>query len=452
MGAQAVRPETLEEHIVYWTIVTTYGLWLLGALYITGSAIGYVLLAVFAARWLGLIDDQTRRHLFIPMGVLVWIGAMGLMLLALVVAHLDFELGHVQTVKSSIGWAKGWALMAVLPLAGALLAIRPALIYRALSHLALQTLLIAPLLIAGALIGLPKVLYTSPLYIIGGAGKEFFQVTLYAIDVTGALRWYFFSPWATAAAFFAGIGLLIALHEKSWFWCAIGTVSALVVCNMTGSRAAIVAIPVVICAVLALSNLHRPAIWVTAAFGAAVTLLALDPLLSAIGDARESFDSARAASSRVRATLNNIGYHRWMSEAFWFGHGTVQPGSMIVQRMPIGSHHTWYGLLFVKGLIGFLAFAIPMAWTIVVLTAKAQCDRVARCALSIVLAIFLFSLADNIEIVMYLLWPALLIVGIALRRPLRSPFAARFGSHLASMQNASWTTDAETSRPPYAPA
>jgi len=398
-------------------IVATYGLWLFGALYITGSLIGYVLLALFAARWLGLMEDPSQRPAFIPMGILIWIGAMVAMLIALVIAHLDFELGPVQTIKSSIGWAKGWALLAIVPLAGAVLSIRPALIYRALSHLALQSLILAPFFVVAGLIGLPQVLYTSPLIVLGGAGKEFFEVTLYAIDVTGKLRWYFFSPWATAAAFFAGLGLLIALHERSWFWCLLSAISALVVCFMTGSRAAVVALPVVICAVFALSNLHRPLIWITAAFATAVLLLSLDHLLLLIEDANDAFTSARAASSRVRSTLNDIGYNRWLSEAFWFGHGTVQPGPRLVQLMPIGSHHTWYGLLFVKGLVGFLALAIAMGWTITVLTLKAQCDRVARCALAIVLALLLFSFADNIEIIMYLLWPALLIVGIALRRP-----------------------------------
>ena len=33
-------------------------------------------------------------------------------------------------------------------------------------------------------------------------------------------------------------------------------------------------------------------------------------------------------------------------DAFWFGHGTVAPGPHLVEYMPIGSHHTWFGLLF----------------------------------------------------------------------------------------------------------
>jgi len=34
-------------------------------------------------------------------------------------------------------------------------------------------------------------------------------------------------------------------------------------------------------------------------------------------------------------------------------------GAQVVERMPIGSHHTWVGLLFTYGLVGFIAQATP---------------------------------------------------------------------------------------------
>lgn len=425
MVAQPVRPETLEEKIVYWTIASTWGLWLLGALYIVGAAIGYILLLLFLARHVGLRDDNPAQPIHVPFAVLLWCLGMAAMLLALVVGHLDFGLGMGQTIKSSIGWAKGWALLAVLPLAGALLAIRAAVVYRAMNLAALQTLLLIPVFVFAGLVGLPQHLYTSPLVIVGGVGAEFFDVTLYAIDdTTGDLRWRFFGPWSTATAFFAGFGLLMAVFDRSWAWKVIGVSAALAICWMAGSRSSIVALPVVAIGVVVLSHLHLPKIWFAAAFAVVVLVLSFDTLLMIYQDSQEAFNAARAASSRVRATLNHIGYHRWLTEAFWFGHGVVERGPHLVQFMPIGSHHTWYGLLFVKGLVGFLALAIPLAYTAVDLALKAQCDRVARCALGIVLAIVIFSFADNIEIVTYLIWPGLLLIGIALRRPFRNPYAA----------------------------
>lgn len=427
MGPHQIQPETLEERVVYWTIVATWGWWLLGALYIVGAVIGYILLAIFAGRLFGFLEAGPARP-NIPVAVLLWIAGAMAMLVALIVGHFDFELGMGKMIKSIVGWGKGWALIAVLPLAGALLSIRAAVLYRATGVLALQTLLLIPLFLLAGFAGLPKELYVSPLSLVGGPGKEFFDVTLYAIDDTdGRLRWRFFGPWSTASAFLASVSLFFALFERSMAWKLVGIAAALAVCWMAGSRSSIVAIPVILGAVFFVSNLHRPSILLTIGFVAVAGALMLDHILLSIEDGQNSFNSARAASSRVRATLNNIGYHRWYSEAFWFGHGTVQPGPHLVQFMPIGSHHTWYGLLFVKGAVGFLALAIPLGWSVVEFACKSQADRVARGALCVVLAIAMFSFADNLEIVTYLVWPALLLVGIAHRRRFHNPYVSRLG-------------------------
>ncbi len=428
MVPQLVQPETLEEKIVSSAIVWTWAFWLFGALYVVGAALGYVLLMVAGLRYLGLMEGGPKR-IAIPFGVVLWIIGMAAMLVALVIGHIDFELGTGKLIKSTIGWAKGWALLAVFPLAGAVLAIRPQVLYRAGSKLGVQTLILIPFFFMAAQLGLPKDLYVSPLVYIGGTGPEFFDVTIYAVDdTTGKLRWRFFGPWATATAFVFSIYFLFALFERSIAWKVATVVTAVIVCWMAGSRSAIVALPIVIAALLAISNAHRPAVLIFAAFAVTIAVLMTDHLIMAFEDSQSAFNSARAASSRVRAVLNNIGYHRWLTEAFWFGHGTVEPGPHLVQFMPIGSHHTWYGLLFVKGLVGFLALAVPLGWSLVELSLKAQRDRVARAALSIVLAIAMFSFADNLEIVTYLIWPGLLLVGIGLRRPLRNPFARCLGA------------------------
>ena len=128
-------------------------------------------------------------------------------------------------------------------------------------------------------------------------------------------------------------------------------------------------------------------------------------------DAVAAFRSARADSTRVRETLQRIAGERWQEEAFWFGHGTIQPGTHIVEFMPIGSHHTWWGLLFVKGVVGFAALAVPLAWqALATLIDAAQCSR-GRLPLSIVMTLILLSFGENIEIEAYMLWPGLLILG-----------------------------------------
>jgi hypothetical protein len=100
-----------------------------------------------------------------------------------------------------------------------------------------------------------------------------------------------------------------------------------------------------------------------------------------------------------------------------WGHGIVERGPHLVEYMPIGSHHSWYGLLFVKGAVGFGALALPMAWSVVELTIKAQRSGVARLGLGIVLVMFLYTFGENLEILTYLLWPGLVVLGGAFARP-----------------------------------
>jgi hypothetical protein len=58
--------------------------------------------------------------------------------------------------------------------------------------------------------------------------------------------------------------------------------------------------------------------------------------------------------------LGEIAQQRWRHEAFWFGHGMVERGPHLVEYMPIGSHHSWYGLLLSKGWRD--PSALPFPW------------------------------------------------------------------------------------------
>jgi hypothetical protein len=426
MGPQFIQPETLEERLIYWAIVGTWGFWLLGGLYVLSPVLGFGLIAIIAARALGILGEPETPRL--APAAIVWSVGMAAMLLALVVAHVDYELGAAQTIKSIFGWGKGWALLAVFIIVGSAMRIRPQIVYRATGLLAAQTLVLAPVFVLAGNIGLPAELYVSPLRAIGGPGPEFFDVTLYAIDDTsGNLRWRFFAPWSTAAAFIAGIGFVFALYERWPAWKVVGIVSAVVVCIMAGSRLSVVAMPLMLVMVIAISNARRPVMLMAIGVVAVAFVLMSEQVIVAYQDFDEAFRAARIESSRVRATLASIAYHRWITEAPIFGHGIVERGPKLVHFMAIGSHHTWHGLLFVKGAVGFVALAFPLAWSFVELSLKAQADRVARAALGVVIAVIVFSFGDNLEIVAYLVWPGLVLVGIAHGRRLRNPYAGHLG-------------------------
>ncbi|MEM9316198.1 MAG: O-antigen ligase domain-containing protein, partial [Pseudomonadota bacterium] len=135
---------TPPERIVSLTICATWPLYLLGALYIVGPVLAWGLAALAAlALYLGpALKPGLQPAGGVPPVVWGWIAGMGVMLIALWIGHLDWALGAATTIKSSVGWAKGWAMMALFPLAGAVLRIRRAPIIRAQCVLGLWTLIL----------------------------------------------------------------------------------------------------------------------------------------------------------------------------------------------------------------------------------------------------------------------------------------------------------------------
>jgi hypothetical protein len=129
-----------------------------------------------------------------------------------------------------------------------------------------------------------------------------------------------------------------------------------------------------------------------------------------------SFYKFRPGSSQVRAALGRITLDRWWNEAPIWGHGiNISRGPASLGFMPIGTHHTWYGVLYLHGLVGFFCFAIPFLLSAVDLLSRVKNSQIARVAFSLMLVLFLFSFGENIENLSYLYWQALLIIGIALK-------------------------------------
>jgi hypothetical protein len=231
---------------------------------------------------------------------------------------------------------------------------------------------------------------------------------------TGAPRWQFFAPWSPAAGMIAIVHFLCALEEKDWRWKLTGVASSVAIILLSQSRLALIAVLVIWPVSWAIIHFRKPFVWVS---GALVTMLAgwMGPLLIRFAQQLQSdFAGARADSSRVREILGRIAIERWENEAYWVGHGIVENGPHLVEYMPIGSHHSWYGLLFVKGLAGLLALLLPLLFSgIAIITYGNPATR--RVGLSMLLVLVMYSFGENLEVLAYLYWPALLIIGMALK-------------------------------------
>jgi ABC-type multidrug transport system fused ATPase/permease subunit len=409
----AIKPENFPERVIWYTLLWTYGFFVIGGLYVVGSVVGWILFAYWV-RQLWYQTDATLEsdRIHIPWATWVWIISMIMMQVALVAGHLDFNLSTSLIIKSSIGWAKGWALLAVFPLVGTL-KIRPQLMYRIACIIGFQSLLFFPIFLLAYLLHLPETPYVSPLRLVGGPGNEFFAPSLYEIDPSnGQPRWRLFAPWAPALGFVGNVYFVMALQERDRKWKFIGVIGAVFVCVISVSRLALLAMPIVFILTKILSSLTRPFALISLGITSMISGLISPMLIASIESFSDQFRSARADSSRVREALGRIAIDRWQSEAPIWGHGIVESGPHLVEYMPIGSHHSWFGLLFVKGIVGFAALAIPLFCSLVDLAIKAQTSEVARVGLSMVFILFLYTFGENLEILAYLYWPALVMIGM----------------------------------------
>lgn len=409
---------SMPERLAVNTLVWTWALYAVGALYVVGPVLAWVLggLAV-AALYLGpAMRDDLRATGPVPGIVWIWIAGMFAMLVALWAGHINWGFGLAGTIKSTIGWAKGWALLALFPLAGAVLQIRRQALIRAHCKLGLVTLIILPVLFVAPMVGLPEAIFTSPLKAVGGPGPEYFTVYFYTLDPsTWTPRWQFYAPWSPFAGLLGVIMVLFAMEEKQRGWLIVGCLAGLAMILMSKSRMSLVALAIAGVGPRMMPLMLRTWAWVAAAALAASMAALWVPLVGGISLFWAAFRASRADSTRVRETLQRIAHERWWEEAPWFGHGRVEPGPHIVEYMPIGSHHTWWGLLFVKGVVGFLALAVPAAIHLCVVLKDAVVHPQGRLPLGIFLVLLILSMGENIEIEAYLMWPALMVLGIHLR-------------------------------------
>lgn len=413
-----MTPQNPIESVILKTMALTWPFYAIGALYIVGPVLAWMLAALaLVVLYLGpAVREDMRATGSIPLIVWVWIAGMALMLVALWIGHLDWGLGLKKTIKSSIGWAKGWALLALFPLIGAVLPIRRDILVRGQCIIGLWTLILAPLLLMAPYVGLPERIFTSPFKAVGGPGPEYFSVYFFTWDpASWTPRWQFYAPWSPFAALLGVIMLLFALEERCIKWRSIGIAAGLLMIFASKSRMGLVG--VVACTI---GPRMMPLIlrgWAWQVVSGLVASLAVfgTAVIAAASDFVAAFKGARADSTRVRATLQRIASERWQNDAFWFGHGTVRPGSHAVEYMPIGSHHTWYGLLFVKGIVGMVSLLIPFVWQTALTIIDAARSARGALPMGIMMTFTLLSFGENIEIEAYLLWPALMMLGIHAR-------------------------------------
>jgi hypothetical protein len=415
---EQIKPQNLPEKIIWYYMIGIYVLYFAGAQHLLAPAIGWFFgIYVCKKVWEQKEDTPPAERITIPIGVWIWIICMLFMQVSLIGGHIYFDMGLDRIVRSTINFfIRTWALFALFPLAGCL-NIRPKLIYRATCIVCIQSLIFIIIAQLAILVKLDGDLYISPLRSIGGVGSEYYSVFLYGIDGgTGDARLYLFTPWAPALGLVGDLYFFITSQESNKKLRWLGMIGSAAMVWGSDSRLGILCLLTLPFLNLFLANFTRPLVQVGAGVVSIFSGIFGAQILTWVRDFRAQFDGQRAASSRVRQALGDIALYRWWNDSPIWGHGIIEPkGPKVVADKPIGSHHTWFGILFSNGIIGFLALAIPLAWTFIELFIKAQNSKVAQLGLGIILVIFFYTFAENMEALIYVYWPALILLGIALK-------------------------------------
>ncbi len=416
-----MKPQNFEESLIWYIIIGTYGIYALGMVFVVYSLLAWVLGGYLVYKiWLQTESLSPKRKISIPWITWLWGICALITLVATYVGITDFKLGINPLLRSILGWLTSTAVIPLFMLGGCL-NIRTKLIYRAVCILCLQSLIAIPIAYAAYYMNLPAILYTNPIGRLIQNGPIFYEVGFYFSDYgVDNVRLFLFTPWCPALGLVSNVYFFMVLQESNKIWRYIGIVGAIAMNIVSLSRAALVTLPIVLILIWVLKNFSRPTVQITAGIVSFIAGIFSTPITNGATEFVDTFYSSRADSSRVRAALQRIGIEAWKEAPIW-GHGTQKPGPPVLANLPIGSHHTWVGLLYTKGLVGFIALLLPVLCSFIDLLIKADESKIAETALSILLVLMSFSFGEQIDILGYICWPGLVIMGIAFKEKLNQP-------------------------------
>lgn len=412
-----IEPQNLEEKLIWYTIIGTYGLYFIGAQFVWVPILAYFLgFRVFKKLWEQTEYTPVEERITVPISVWLWIIAAIAVEISLILAHIDFDLGWSKMIFTTVNsWARYWGLMALFPLIGCL-KIRPQIIYRAICILCLQSLILTIVCYLVYFLKIPLPVYSTPFAIFKGPSSNY-VVNLFVLGgdmgEDRQFRLQLFTNFANNLGLVGNVFFFITTQEanKKWRW--LGMIGAAAMVVGSGSRSTIFSLAIAPILTWFLTNFSWPlqiAAGITSLVAGLIAPIVLDFIDTLWSKTIKGY---RSSSAVVRKRLEEVALNRWTESPIW-GHGFVaERGPKYTENMPIGSHNQWPDLLYIRGIIGFTAILVAMLWGTTDLLFKAQKSSIARTALSIYIVYWISTLAVDIEASAYLHWPGLILTGMA---------------------------------------
>lgn len=240
-------------------------------------------------------------------------------------------------------------------------------------------------------------------------------------------RLVLFYPWAVVLGF-AGIAVFfIAQLERDPAFRVLGSAGGLLAVLGSQGRAPILALFILLGAQIAMLHFRRDAVLLLAAATLFLFALALPfgitPLDLVLG-AYEGVNALRPGSSTAR----ELGYALSMAgflESPVLGKGWVGDHVAPGIPMPIGSHSSFYGVLYTGGAVTFALFIIALVTTLIAFARRARRGPVHRTGLLVMAGLALLSYGEGIYSFVLPCLPLLLVAGSALADDAQRPAAWR---------------------------
>jgi hypothetical protein len=413
-----MKPLNLPEKVIWYYIIGIYGIYYIGGLYLFAPVLAVWLSLYLVKQWWNQTDETPEADkIDVSMPVYIWLISMSIVAFAAIIGGTDFELSGFKIVSTLVNrWLRTWMLLALFPLIGHL-NIRPPLIYRAVCIFCIQSLVLVPIFtICDNLFDSYTYSFISPFAKFGG-GTIFYDVKIFGsvLDVSEK-RLQMFTHSAPALGFVGNIFFCLCLQEPNKKIRFLGMAGAAALAISSVSRTAIICLPAIPLVTWALVNFVNPWFQISiASLVAGIGIFSFE-IKSIFDDLTLSVREYRSGSTKARDAIQQLAIDAWREEAPIWGHGTIaDTGPVSVGSRGIGSHNTWYGILYAHGLVGAIPLAIAFGWSFFDLLLKLKTHRTAGVGISILLIMAVFSTVDNIDFLAYLFWPGLVILGIAFK-------------------------------------
>ena len=423
MGNTAIKPQNLPEKVVWYYLTGTFVAYYLGLQFLLTPLLGYFLLFLLLKQlWQQTDETPASEKIVISPSVWVWVIAMLMIEVTIVISHINFNLGLTQIIRTSVGWSRQWALLALFPLAGHL-KIRPQIIYRAVCILAPQCLVVVAVDTLAALVRLPVISFFSPFKILGG-GNALWEVEFFSNAIMRRNDFKLFAGWPTILGMISVIYVYCAWQETDPKWRRIGVFTYLFLIFASQTRTAIACLIITFVLWQVLNYWSHPRLLFVAAFSCSfigILLPKLTDWFNVLKDFVENFRGKDSADSgQLRGYINRMTLARWQSDAPIWGHGVIAEfgeGPRITQGIPLGTHSTWFAILYNHGLVGFMSLLIAFLYSFFHLFIKSIKHRdatTAKIGLMTLIVLAVFGFTEPIQVWAYVYWSLLLMLGIAL--------------------------------------